>query len=64
MVLKALTLCGGANPIQAFDLGAGVGRHTFYGSGPGCRVKVIAVDVIPSVAHLKANVLRQVSRTW
>ena len=57
LVLKALTLCGGANPIQAFDLGAGVGRHTIpMAQGLAAGSKVIAVDVIPSaIAHLKAN---------
>ena len=57
MVLKALTLCGGANPIQAFDLGAGVGRHTIpMAQGLAAGSKLTAVDVIPSaIAYLKAN---------
>ena len=57
MVLKALTLCGGANPIPAFDLGAVVGRHTIpMAQNLAAGSRVIAVDVIPSaIAHLKAN---------
>jgi len=57
LVLKAITLCGETNPILAFDLGAGVGRHTIpMAQGLAAGSKVIAVDVIPSaIAHLKTN---------
>lgn len=57
LVLKAIELSRGANPILAFDLGAGVGRHTIpMAQGLAAGSKVIAVDVIPSaIAHLKTN---------
>ncbi len=57
LVLKSIDLSSGMDPILAFDLGAGVGRHTIpMARGLAAGSRVVAVDVIPSaIRHLEAN---------
>ncbi|MBG6215237.1 MAG: class I SAM-dependent methyltransferase [Cryobacterium sp.] len=57
LVLKAIDLSGGVGPILAFDLGAGIGRHTIpMARGLAAGSRVVAVDVIPSaIRRLEVN---------